>query len=178
LVFGNEERINFMEMRLVDIDLIKLAKYNPRKDLKAGMEEYEKIKMSIEQHGYIDPIIANKETGNIVGGHQRWKVLKDLGYKEIDIIYIDVDLKTEKLLNLALNKIQGNWDMEKLKDVLSEIQVEGLDVELTGFDIGEVEKMITDKCSRLLNDKEIDTKDFNDTFFNCKCPECGFYFTK
>ena len=59
-------------------DLIP-AEYNPRKDLKPGDPEYEKLKRSIEQFGYVEPVIWNKTTGHIVGGHQRLKVLIDMG---------------------------------------------------------------------------------------------------
>lgn len=129
-----------MDLTKIGIDDVKLAKYNPRKNLEPGMEEFEKIKMSIQKFGYVDPIIANKRTGNIVGGHQRWKVLKQLGYAEIDIIFIDVDSKTEKALNLALNKISGDWDMVKLKDVLMEFERE--EVVFTGFSLDEIDELL------------------------------------
>ena len=66
------------------IDELKPANYNPRKNLKSGDKEYEKLKKSIKEFGYVEPVIYNKRTGIVVGGHQRLKVLKDLGYEEID----------------------------------------------------------------------------------------------
>ena len=63
-------------------DLIP-ADYNPRKDLKPGDAEYEKLKRSIEQFGYVEPVIWNKTTGFVVGGHQRLKVLLDMGITEV-----------------------------------------------------------------------------------------------
>lgn len=66
------------------IDELKPANYNPRKNLKLGDKEYEKLKKSIKEFGYVEPVIYNKRTGIVVGGHQRLKVLKDLGYEEID----------------------------------------------------------------------------------------------
>lgn len=66
------------------IDELKPANYNPRKNLKPGDKEYEKLKKSITEFGYVEPVIYNKRTGIVVGGHQRLKVLKDLGYEEID----------------------------------------------------------------------------------------------
>ncbi len=86
------------------------ASYNPRKDLKPGDKEYEKLKRSIAEFGYVEPVIWNKTTGNVVGGHQRLKVLLDLGQTEIDCVIVELDDKREKALNLALNKIQGDWD--------------------------------------------------------------------
>lgn len=64
------------------------ADYNPRKDLKPGDAEYEKLKRSIEQFGYVEPVIWNKATGRVVGGHQRLKVLIDLGMTEVDCVVV------------------------------------------------------------------------------------------
>jgi len=118
------------------------AAYNPRKDLKPGDKEYEKLKRSIEEFGYVEPIIWNKRTGNIVGGHQRYKVLTALGYKEIDCVVVDLDEQREKALNLALNKIQGDWDKDKLALLIDDLQGEDFDVSLTGFDMGEIEDLV------------------------------------
>ncbi|HOR78805.1 MAG TPA: ParB N-terminal domain-containing protein, partial [Anaerolineaceae bacterium] len=96
------------------------AAYNPRKDLKPGDKEYEKLKRSIAEFGYVEPIIWNKTTGNVVGGHQRLKVLLDLGQTEIDCVIVELDDKREKALNLALNKIQGDWDEAKLASLMAE----------------------------------------------------------
>jgi hypothetical protein len=151
----------------IKIDDVKLAKYNPRKDLKAGMEEYEKIKMSIETFGYVDPIIANIQTKNIVGGHQRWKVLKDLGYAEIDIVYVDIDLKTEKSLNVALNKISGEWDMVKLKDLM--IEFDTADIFHSGFTDSEIEDIL--KRFEIPEFEEREEREKKKNFITC--PHCG-----
>ena len=66
------------------------AEYNPRKDLKPGDLEYEKLKRSIEQFGYVEPVIWNKATGRVVGGHQRLKVLMDMGITEVDCVVVDM----------------------------------------------------------------------------------------
>ncbi|GAH70712.1 unnamed protein product, partial [marine sediment metagenome] len=68
-----------MKIEKIDINLLKLAKYNPRKDLKPEDIEYKKIKRSIEEFGYVDPLIVNKDM-TVIGGNQRLKVLEDLGY--------------------------------------------------------------------------------------------------
>lgn len=125
-----------MEFKSININELKPAKYNPRLDLKPGDKEFEKIRKSIEEFGYVDPVIINKD-GTIVGGHQRYKVLKDMGYTEIQCIVIDVDKEKEKALNIALNKISGDWDKDKLKVLLSELQGVGL-AEITGFDLAEL----------------------------------------
>lgn len=125
-----------MEFKSININELKPAEYNPRIDLKPGDKEFEKIRKSIEEFGYVDPVIINKD-GTIVGGHQRYKVLKYIGYTEIQCIVIDVDKEKEKALNIALNKISGDWDKDKLKVLLSELQGVGL-AEITGFDLAEL----------------------------------------
>lgn len=110
-----------MEIIKKKIKDLNPAVYNPRKDLKPGDKEYEALKNSVEKFGYIDPIIYNKRNNVIVGGHQRFKVLKDLGYKEIDCVEVDLNEQEEKTLNIALNKIEGDWDFEALQLILSEL---------------------------------------------------------
>ncbi len=96
-----------MEIQKVSVEKLNPAKYNPRKDLKPGDPEYEKLKRSIETFGYVEPVIWNKKTGNIVGGHQRFKVLKQEGAKEIECVVVDISSDKEKALNVALNKVSG-----------------------------------------------------------------------
>ena len=94
------------------------ADYNPRKDLKPGDPEYEKLKRSIEQFGYVEPVIWNKATGRVVGGHQRLKVLIDTGIAEVECVVVELDEEKEKALNIALNKISGDWDKDKLAQLI------------------------------------------------------------
>ena len=132
-----------MEIRKIPIEKLNPAAYNPRKDLQPGDPEYEKLKRSIQEFGYVEPIVWNKRTGNIVGGHQRYKVLLDMGMSEVDCVVVDLDETKEKALNLALNKIQGDWDYLKLKDLLQELDTGEIDLELTGFDMDEIEDLVT-----------------------------------
>jgi len=92
-----------MNIQKISVEKLNPAGYNPRKDLKPSDKEYEKLKRSIEEFGYMEPVIWNQKTGNVVGGHQRLKVLLDLGQTEIDCVVVDLDLQREKALNLALN---------------------------------------------------------------------------
>lgn len=107
-----------MEIRKVPISLLNAAPYNPRKDLQPGDPEYQKIARSIEKYGCVEPIIWNEKTGNVIGGHQRLKVLAATGAVEVDVSVVQLSLEDEKALNLALNKISGQWDNEKLSAVL------------------------------------------------------------
>jgi hypothetical protein len=129
--------LDFKKIRISDL---KPAAYNPRKDLKPGDPEFEKIKNSIIEFGYVEPIIVNDDL-SVIGGHQRIKVLKELGYDEIECVVIDVDKTKEKALNIALNKISGEWDSEALSKLLDELNQEDYDIELTGFDFSEAEKL-------------------------------------
>lgn len=130
-----------MEIIKKNVDELLPADYNPRKDLKPGDPEYEKLKRSIEQFGYVDPVIWNKRTGCVVGGHQRLKVLKDSGITELECVVVDLPLEKEKALNIALNKISGDWDKEKLALLITDLQGTDLDVSLTGFDTDELDML-------------------------------------
>ena len=131
-----------MDIRKINAGLLNPAAYNPRRDLKPGDKEYEKLKRSISEFGYVEPVIWNEKTGNVVGGHQRLKVLLDLGHTEIDCVVVDLDIQREKALNIALNKIQGEWDETKLAELMADLDAAAFDVALTGFDAAEVDELL------------------------------------
>lgn len=130
-----------MEIKKIKIENLKEAEYNPRIDLKPGDAEYEKIRRSIEEFGFVEPIIINSDM-TIIGGHQRYKVLKKLGYEEIECSVVDLDKTKEKALNIALNKISGDWDNKKLELLLKELQEQEFDIECTGFSFEEAEEFL------------------------------------
>lgn len=130
-----------MEIRRMRIDDLVPAPYNPRVDLRPGDPDYEKLKRSIQEFGLVEPVVWNKRTGHVVGGHQRLKILRELGYEEVEVSVVDLDEEREKLLNVALNKIEGDWDNFKLKELLQELEFGGADIELTGFDEDEIDKL-------------------------------------
>lgn len=130
-------------MQVVSIEKLNPAKYNPRIDLQPGDPEYEKLKKSIKEFGYVEPIVWNSRTGNIVGGHQRLKILIAEGYKEVNVSVVDLSDSQEKALNIALNKISGDWDQEKLNQIFKDLQDDvNIDIELTGFDIEEINQVV------------------------------------
>lgn len=132
-----------INIQVIDIDKLNPAKYNPRVDLKPGDPEYEKLKRSIKEFGYVEPIVWNKRTGNVVGGHQRLKILKEEGYKKVKVSVVDLSEAQEKALNIALNKISGDWDEEKLHQIFKELQEDvDIDIELTGFDMEEIDDIM------------------------------------
>lgn len=136
-------------------DLIP-ADYNPRKDLKPGDKEYEKLKRSIHEFGYVDPLIWNQHTRRLVGGHQRLKVLKDMGIEDVDVVVVDMGEEKEKALNVALNKISGDWDKNKLMLLITDLQGEDFDVSLTGFDPEELDDLFKDDLKDDVKDDNFD----------------------
>lgn len=146
-----------MDIVKIDISLLNPATYNPRLDLKPTDSEYIKLKKSIQEFGCVEPIVVNKRNNVIVGGHQRYKVLKDLGYKDIDVVYVDLDDIHEKSLNIALNKISGDWDADKLEDLLREINLDdSIDGLLTGFNLEEIDTILGTADDLVLDNLDID----------------------
>ena len=130
-----------MEIRTLKAADLHPAEYNPRKDLQPKDAEYQKLKRSIEAFGYVEPIIWNETTGNVVGGHQRLKVLLEAGKTDIECVVIHVEEKDEKILNVLLNKVKGRWEIGKLADLLKELDDAG-EMELTGFEDWELQSLL------------------------------------
>lgn len=131
-----------MKLQRLSVDKLTPATYNPRKELKPGDAEFEKLTRSLSEFGYVEPVIWNKTTGNIVGGHQRLTALKHLGHTEVDCVVVELDETREKALNVALNKISGDWDEAKLALVIADLDIADFDAELTGFDEKEIQQLI------------------------------------
>lgn len=144
-----------MEFKKLKINSLIPASYNPRKKLKPGDAEYEKIKNSITEFGYVDPIIVNSDM-TIIGGHQRWSVLKALGYDEVDCVVIEIDKTKEKALNIALNKVTGEWNKELLADLIKDLQSLDYDVSMTGFEPPEIDELFNDVHSKDVKDDKFD----------------------
>lgn len=165
-----------MNFKKVPISQLKPAAYNPRKDLKPEDPEYQRIKKSIEEFGYVNPIIVNKDL-TVIGGHQRLKVLQEQGNTEIDVIIIDLPKTKEKALNVALNKISGEWDFQQLSIVLSELKEEKFDISITGFTDEELKKIDEDLFGKQfapIPESEVPRLDEKKKVV---CPECGHEFT-
>ena len=147
-----------MLVKTMPIAELKPADYNPRKDLQPGDAEYEKLKRSLTEFGYVEPVIWNSTTGHVVGGHQRLKVLEDLGHNTVDVIVVELDETREKALNIALNKISGEWDNDKLALLIADLDASDFDAELTGFDDAEIAQLIGS-----LDEGEVEDDDFDFT---------------
>ena len=132
-----------MELVTMAIGDIKPAKYNPRKNLKPGDPEFEKLKASIERWDLVEPLVVNKNGNILVGGHQRLKVCKALGMKQVQVVLVELNPTRERLLNLSLNKICGDWDYTKLESLFKEFSLD--DLGITGFDEGEIKQIIANQ---------------------------------
>ena len=143
------------ELKVLPVSVLKPAEYNPRKKLKKGDKEYEKIKNSIEEFGFADPLVVNADM-TIIGGHQRLTVAMDLGYTEVPCAVVDIDKVREKALNIALNKITGAWDEQMLADLLTDLKEADYDLDWTGFEAAEVEQLFSN-----IYDKQVKEDDFD-----------------
>ena len=145
-----------MNIQTLPVGKLIPADYNPRKDLKSGDAEYEKLKRSIAEFGYVEPVIWNKTTGHVVGGHQRLKVLIDTGVTEVECVVVEMSEEKEKALNVALNKISGEWDKDKLSLLISDLQLVDFDLSLTGFDATELDTLFKDAQRAGVQDDNFD----------------------
>jgi len=163
-----------MDFKSIKITELIPDSKNPRKDLKPGDPEFQKINTSIEKFGFLEPIVFNSRTKKILGGHQRLKTLKNKGIVELHIIplgayswaFTDDDLKEltpseENAANIALNKVQGDWAMDQLLSNLKELKEDDFDISLTGFDNDEFNDMVFSESiatiDELLDDSDVES---------------------
>ena len=163
--------VSIMEIEQIKITDLKPATYNPRR---ISEEEYKKLKNSISTFGLVDPIIVNLKNMHIVGGHQRYDALCDMNMEDneflaelsmirmgdVGFVFSDTDLSIEdedheKALNLALNKISGEWDNDKLEVLLEELELSPIDIELTGFSEPELEELDIETTSDTPTEQEV-----------------------
>ncbi|MEE0754651.1 MAG: site-specific DNA-methyltransferase [[Eubacterium] siraeum] len=145
-----------MQWKTLSVDALRPAAYNPRKKLKAGDKEYEKIKNSILEFGYVEPIIVNYDM-TVIGGHQRLTVLKDLGYTEVQCVEVHIEDENKvKALNIALNKITGAWNEQLLADLIVDLQAANFNTDFTGFEAPEIEQLFSK-----VHNKDIKEDDFD-----------------
>ncbi|MCQ2964004.1 MAG: ParB N-terminal domain-containing protein, partial [archaeon] len=146
--------ITDIKIKTVSIDDVYPSVYNPRRMLD---EDKAKLKNNLKRFGLVDPIIINLKNNRIIGGHQRFDVLKDSGVKEFYLIELGdigwlftttdlevIDSDYEKALNISLNKITGDFDTVKLRSLMEDLQLRKFDLSLTGFDDLELKKLDID----------------------------------
>ena len=146
-----------MNIKTMKLDDLNPAKYNPRKALQPGDKEFEKLKASIQNFGYVELIVVNAANNNtVISGHQRLSVLKDMGETEAECVIVEMNEADEKALNIAMNKVNGEWDVEKLADLLDDLKEMDFDLGKTGFDPPEIETLFNK-----VHSKDVEEDDFD-----------------
>jgi DNA modification methylase len=127
-------------LEYIEIGKLKPDPANPRH---IDDRELEALTRSIQKFGMIDPVIARREDGTIIGGHQRLLAARRLGYRTVPVIYLDLSTEQSRLLNIALNKISGSFDRELLARLLGELnEVPEIDLTLSGFGDDELRDLL------------------------------------
>ena len=146
--------LTIKKMKIADLNP---AKYNPRKELKPGDKEFEKLKNSIEHFGYVELIVVNTANHNtVISGHQRLNVLKYLNVDEIECVTVEMNETEEKALNIAMNKVSGEWNEQLLADLIIDLQSVDFNVDLTGFEAPEVEQLFSKVYNKKIKEDDFD----------------------
>jgi hypothetical protein len=146
-----------MQIEDIPLEKIKPAKYNPRRKLKPGDHRYEVIRQSIREFDLVQPLVWNKRSGNLVGGHQRFNMLAERGDKTAPCVVVDLTPEKEKALNITLNNAQvaGEWDPSLLPDVLKDIELETPDL-YDSLDMGYLASQIAGEAGTEDDDDALD----------------------
>lgn len=133
-----------MQIVMKQLSELKPAPYNPRVELQPGDSRYRKLKRSVERFGLVEPLLWNIRSGNLVGGHQRLRILTELQYQEVPVSVVDLPLDQEMALNIVLNnrEAQSDWDVQQLTHVLGELSaMPESPLTATGFDPAHLEAL-------------------------------------
>jgi DNA modification methylase len=129
-----------MRVEEVSIDELRPDAANPRKISDA---ELESLTRSLREWGFVQPVLARREDSTVVGGHQRLVAARRLGLKTVPVIFLDITKEQARLLNVALNRINGDWDNELLARMLADLKpIDGIDLTLSGFAEDELDKLM------------------------------------
>lgn len=165
-----------MKIEKININKIKPAEYNPRY---MTDETLNTLKENIQHFGLVDPIIINLKNNQIIGGHQRYKIMKQLNKTELNMIRLGdiawifdentlntLNPNDEKTLNISLNKINGIWDNTKLDAILNELN--NIDLKLAGFEDIEIPNISLELNNYESNNtpKEVETETYNESSEN------------
>lgn len=159
-------------LRKVRFDEIKPCDWNPR-DISG--EALSGLKASLEKFGCVSLIVVNSRNMEIVGGHQRYKALKELGVtgEKIPVVMVDLDENSQKAMNIALNNesIEGTW-AEGLAEILKEIEGSGFS-EFVGLKLDELKK--DNETAGSIIEESLKEKELDEGIPTAhKCPGCGY----
>jgi len=144
-------QLNHLLQEMVAVEKLNKAPYNPRL---ISSIEFDSLKKSLQEFGFVEPLVVNTREHEsfkpaekmwiIVGGHQRFEAAKKLGYKEVPVVFVNLNKEREKILNLALNKISGDWDNDKLAEILYELTQEDEipEADILGFSHEEISAIL------------------------------------
>lgn len=163
------------QLQVEDVAISKLKPFdkNPRTISPRGIE---KLQKSIERFGFVNPVLAQKNTGVIIAGHQRIKAAKAEGLKTVPVIWLDMTDTEAKAYNIADNRLQDEaaWENNLLAGLVTELEADGFDLELTGLDMGEIELLtVGPDFSPVSEDEQSRLDEKKKT----TCPSCGYEFT-
>jgi len=131
-----------LKIEQVAVDVLRPAEYNPRV---MPPDEMKKLQRSLQQWGFVEPLVVRRRDMTVIGGHQRLEAAKSLGMTRVPVVFVDLDENQAKALNIALNKIHGDWDLPKLGELLDELKdLPDLDETLTGFDPKEMDQLLAE----------------------------------
>ena len=133
-----------METKDIPIGQLKPSGYNPREISK---HDFEALRRSIRKFGFVEPIVVNRYAGRenvVIGGHQRLKAAQAENLPTVPVIFVSLDPNHERVLNLALNRITGQWVEPQLADVFKLLNQigDGVEMDLTGFNPEEISNLI------------------------------------
>jgi ParB-like chromosome segregation protein Spo0J len=134
-----------MEIQRLPLSRLMPAPYNPRVRLRPGDQAYERLARSLDEFDLVQPLVWNRRTGHVVGGHQRLEVLRSRGVSAVECVVVDLPLAREQALNIALNnrEVAGEWDERQLVAVVEELlALPEFDATLTGFDEQELGDLV------------------------------------
>ena len=150
-------RMTNVKTQIFKLEELNPAKYNPRKKLKPGDKEFEKLKKSIQNFGYVELIVVNVANNNtVISGHQRLSVLKHLGETEAECVVVELNENDEKALNIAMNKINGEWDEQMLADLITDLKDADYDLDYTGFEAPEIDALFSTAYDKNIKEDNFD----------------------
>lgn len=124
----------------VPLDQLRPDPANPRR---ISDEELDSLERSLRQFGFVQPVLARREDGTVIGGHQRLVAARRLGLKTVPVTYVDISVEQARLLSLALNRISGSWDEQLLARLMADLQASPeVDLTLAGFGEDEVRDLL------------------------------------
>jgi DNA modification methylase len=139
-VGAQKDRQNQLTVKQVGIDALRPDPANPRR---ISTEQLESLTRSLREFGFVQPVLARRADRVVIGGHQRLVAARRLGLKTVPVIYLDLSPEQARLLNLALNRISGEWDQELLARMIADLRpVEDIDLSLSGFSEDELGKLL------------------------------------